>query len=365
MGHLLENSAFASKREAHIYLLYELSQKLNSSLNLKAVLNNTMDTVLEVMKAERGYFLLIDKRTGELKIEVARNIDKVTIESKDFSISKKIIDQVAKEGKPILTSNALQDPRFRDSKSIFLYAIRSILCVPLLIKEKVIGVIYIDSRIRQGIFKEEDKELLMSIANQAAIAIENARLYEELENTYLQVIKTLANAIEAKSPYTKGHSERVTEYAIKIGRTLGFTTQQLKELEIAAILHDVGKIGVKEEILNKPGKLEPEEMEEIKKHPKIGYDIISPINLPEAVKLSVLHHQERYDGKGYPDGITGDDINIYARIIAVCDSYDAMTSDRIYRPHLPKEVAIEEIKKNAGTQFDPIIVKAFLKAFSK
>lgn len=187
----------------------------------------------------------------------------------------------------------------------------------------------------------------------------------EINNLYTCTIQALASAIEAKDEYTIGHSERVTNYAMAIAKELLLPTEKVKEILYASILHDIGKIGINENILSKPGRLTEEEYEQIKQHPSIGANILSSIKVLEPVIPIVYHHHEFYNGKGYPTNKAKSDIPLGARIIAVADAFDAMTSDRPYRKGFSKEKALNEIINSSGTQFDPMVVKVFEKIISK
>ena len=187
----------------------------------------------------------------------------------------------------------------------------------------------------------------------------------ELHDLFIGALMSLAAAIEAKSPWTKGHSERVTEYAVKIGKEMGFSEDDLEKLKIAGLLHDIGKIGTYDGVLDKPGKLTDEEYEMLKRHPVKGADVLSPISQLRDIIPWIKGHHERYDGKGYPDGLKGEEIPLQARILSVADTFDSMTAERPYRRTPGKELAIEELKKCSGTQFDPKVVKAFLKVLEE
>lgn len=184
---------------------------------------------------------------------------------------------------------------------------------------------------------------------------------EALQKNYLDGLSTLLKVLEARDPYTKEHSKQVTKYAVLIAKELGFSKDQIEIMEQTCMLHDIGKIGINDAILRKPGRLTPEEWEIIRQHPIIGEEILQPLKLLHIEQAMVRHHHERYDGKGYPDGLAGEDIPIYARILAVADSYAAMTSERPYRKALSREDAIAELKRRSGSQFDPKIVETFLK----
>lgn len=190
------------------------------------------------------------------------------------------------------------------------------------------------------------------------------KLYMEMRNLYISTIQTLNSAMEAKDPYTHGHASRVEKYSVDLAEAYGLGFESIQNIKNAAILHDIGKIGVNDNILNKATKLSRDEYEQIMKHPSLGAEIISKVDFLKKVSGSIRHHHERYDGKGYPDGLSGDDIPLEACIIAIADAYDAMTADRPYRKALSKEKALEEIENNAGTQFHPELARKFVEILS-
>jgi len=348
-------SRATSSEAEQLALLLEVGREFCSSLQIDEVLRRVLDRVIEVTGAERG-FVVLRERDDRLAVRHARNLDQESIEADEFKVSRGLFERVASSGEPLLTSNAMNEPSLSAYESIVIHELRSVMCVPLLVKGISTGVIYVDNRISEGLFVQSDLDLLTAIAQQASIAIDNARRHESTR----EVVLALANAIEAKDPYTGGHVDRVTILAHRLGVHLGLTAEDLSNLEMAAILHDVGKIGIEESVLTKPGLLNPAERRRMEEHPAIGESIVRGLhNLPESVKLSILHHQERWDGKGYPSGLKGGAIPIYARIVAVSDTFDAMTTTRPYRAALPAQVAIDEITRNSGTQFDPDVVDAF------
>lgn len=224
----------------------------------------------------------------------------------------------------------------------------------------------------QGYCEKSDKfdQLLLliesgikSVEQMAEIKKINAELsetYEKLEKAYMESIQTVRYTVEAKDTYTRGHSDRVSEYSVLIGQKLGLPEDDIKRLRIGGLFHDVGKIGVPDSILQKNGKLDDDEYSQIKNHPTIGVHILSTASIFQDILPIVKHHHERYDGKGYPSMLKGKEIPYLARIAAVADAFDAMTSKRVYRDSLPIDVVISEIEKNRGTQFDPEIADAFL-----
>jgi HD-GYP domain-containing protein (c-di-GMP phosphodiesterase class II) len=207
---------------------------------------------------------------------------------------------------------------------------------------------------------EEDAVQARQLADQVAVAISNARLIEELDELNWGTLYALARAIDAKSNWTAGHSERVTELALRIGQALRLNQKQLDDLHRGGLLHDLGKIGIPPEVLDKAGKLTDEEYQLMREHVRIGARILEPIEAYAGIIPVVLHHHEYYDGSGYPDGLSGDDIDLGARIFTVADHYDALISDRPYREGLPRETVIGFIKEDSGTKFDPKVVEAFL-----
>jgi putative nucleotidyltransferase with HDIG domain len=219
--------------------------------------------------------------------------------------------------------------------------------------------------LKPPVLSQEDLSQARQLANQMAVALSNAYLINELDQLNWGALTALARAIDAKSPWTAGHSERVTSWALKIGCILGLSKEEIDGLHRGGLLHDLGKIGVPAEILDKPGKLTEEELPIMRQHAELGAHILESISAYAGVIPMVLQHHERVDGNGYPNGLTGKIICLGARIFAVADAFDAMTSDRPYRKALGREQAIEIIKQESGKQFDPDIVKAFLKVIEK
>jgi HD-GYP domain-containing protein (c-di-GMP phosphodiesterase class II) len=209
-------------------------------------------------------------------------------------------------------------------------------------------------------FPEHIEEGLSTLSSQIALAIEEDRLRDNLKQLFLSTIKALSTAIEAKEPYLKGHSQNVSRYAVLIGKALKLPQEEIDSLELAGILHDIGKIGVDDSILKKKGPLTKEERKAIEKHPVIGAKIIESVTALGPAIETVLYHHERWDGHGYPKGLAGEEIPLLARILGIADSYDAMITERVYRPALTLEEAIQELKSQAGKQFDPHLVKVFI-----
>jgi len=237
------------------------------------------------------------------------------------------------------------------------------MAAPILGPSGPIGVLDAESP-KPGAFNEDSLKMFEVFAHQIAAALENARLHETNKQTFYQTIRALAHTLEMRDSYTHGHSERVMSYSKAVGEVLGLGDREMGVLEQASLLHDIGKIGVKDSILLKKGKLDEEERSAIERHPVIGDDILHPVLfLREALRI-VRHHHEHFDGSGYPEGLAGDEIPLVARIVAVADSYDAMTSTRPYREAIGHDAAMTEITDRAGSQFDPQVVDAFLEVVS-
>jgi putative nucleotidyltransferase with HDIG domain len=254
-----------------------------------------------------------------------------------------------------------QYPNGNRSKGADLETIRSFLGVPLWTRSRFVGVLCLGGKKTGERFTKDDLSLLTTMGSQAALAIYNAQLYEAREQALLDTITALAHAIEAKDTYTINHCEKITDRAVALAQALALPRHEVENIRLGSILHDVGKIGIPDAILNKPGKLTDEEYEIIKQHAQIGARIVQSVGALQGVVPIIRHHQERYDGTGYPDGLAGEEIPIGARIIAAVDAYGAMTEDRVYRKALGHNEAMAELKRFAGRQFDPQVVTAFIR----
>ncbi len=347
-------------------LLSQLSQILNSTLDHKEIRRRAMEAATRLMKAEVGSLLLVEEGKRQLYFEVALGDREEEIKTISLNFGEGIAGWVAQHGKPLVVNSPEKDRRFFkgvDERTEF--KTRNIICVPVKVKEKIIGVLEaINKKGKKG-FDKEDLSLLTSLADQVAIALDNSRLYEELEEMFFQTADSLADAIEQRDPYTGGHTQRVTQYSLAIAKYLRLKHLDIKWLKIASVLHDIGKIGIGDSILKKPERLSPEEFNLIKRHSDIGAKIIEHIRQLREIVPGVKYHHEQVDGKGYPDGLRGDEIPMLAKIVAVADTYDAITTDRPYRKAMEKEVAIEELKRCSGTQLDKEVVEAFIQAYQK
>ncbi|MFZ2959693.1 MAG: HD domain-containing phosphohydrolase [Candidatus Ozemobacteraceae bacterium] len=243
--------------------------------------------------------------------------------------------------------------------------LRNTLVLPLAARDRILGVIQVANKGVHDHFVPEDLDLLKILSGQIAFVIQNADLFRNLQQAYIQSLSALTSAIDAKDSYTHGHSERVTELSVALGKEINLNKTDLENLRIASVLHDIGKIGIPENILNKPGRLTDEEFEIIKSHPELGIRILKKVEFLVTVVPIIRHHHERYDGRGYPDALKAEEIPFAARIITIADSYDAMTSDRPYRKAMELEAACSEIMRCKGSQFDPELTEAFVKMMNR
>lgn len=343
------------KSKDQLSVLYQVSRTISSTLKIDDILQTILDFSIKISGAGRGSIMLLDKKKRTFFIKIPydkseKNIDKIT-----FAENENTIGWVVKNKKFLYIEDLENDKHFSKIEIIHR-RIKQLLIIPIIVEDKVIGVINLENTS----LGPDTIDLLRSFSEGAAVAVNNARLYQKIQDSYFEIVKALAQAIEAKDPYTHGHSERVMEYAVQIAQKLGLPEEEIESLRYAAMLHDIGKIGVKGIILNNPDGLTNEEYDEIKKHPVVGEGIIQPIELLQPIRPFIKHHHEWYNGKGYPDGLSGENIPLGARILAVVDAYDAMKSDRPYRKALTEETVIQELKRGNGTQFDPKIVEIFL-----
>ncbi|MGM0607358.1 MAG: TIGR00282 family metallophosphoesterase [Candidatus Muiribacteriota bacterium] len=350
-------------------VLYEVGKEVAQTIELygkDGLLSRIMDLASKIMNCEASSVILVDERTDELYFIIGLGEKGDAIKEIRLKMGQGVAGWVAQNRKPAIVPDTTKDSRFfgqADKKT--QYETRSIIAVPMIIKDKVIGVLEVLNKKGEMPFNENDLSMLQGIAQQAASAIDNAKLYHKIKQLYKATVEVLANAMDSKDAYTHGHSRRVAEYSTAIARKLNKGLDFIGDLEIAALLHDIGKIGIRDAILCKPGRLTDDEFEIIKSHPVISAKILQPVDFLKHLIPMIRNHHERFDGNGYPDKISGKEIPLGSRMIAVADTFDAMTSDRAYRKGLPWEVALEELKNNKGTQFDPECVDAFLQAFEE
>jgi HD-GYP domain-containing protein (c-di-GMP phosphodiesterase class II)/CheY-like chemotaxis protein len=347
-------------------ILYEISDALSSTLNLDELLRLIVRKAMKSFEAQVVSLMMLDEDKKQLSIKFAEGMSEEIIKNTKVKIGDGIAGRVAQSGQPLLLVDVVGVEMSDLSKNI-----KSALSVPLKINDVVIGVINVSKNSRYR-FTETDLKLLFNLASLASQAIEKAKLYqdikhslEEIKSSYMNTVRALSKAIEAKDPYTQGHVDRVAKYGMAIA--LEMDPELLKDdmFRYALVLHDIGKIQIPDAILTKTGSLTPEELDIIRRHPETGAQILQPVKFLQKAAEMVRYHQERWDGKGYPQGLKGDEIPLAARIISVADAFDAITTNRPYRPAQSIDYAKQEILKASGSQFDPEVIKAFISALDK
>ncbi len=352
------------KKVSQLSSIQEASQAVVSTLDLKNILEVAFSLLARLFGFDRLVIFGIDEDRRVLKILHAGGASPDLIEKiKGYEVPltrlSNILARVASTGAPAIVEDVEKSSLNRENLIIREFRPKAFVVVPLIAKNRVIGVLAADKEADRLAVTQEDKDYLVSFGNNIAIAIENSRLYQDIKSNFFNSIQALAYALEAKDPYTRGHSEVVAQYSIKIAREMGFSEDRIEPLHQMCLLHDIGKIGVVPDVLGKEGFPNEDEWELVRKHPLIGDNIVRPLNLPPGIRSVIRNHHERFDGRGYPDGLMGHQIPLEARIVAVADAYDAMVSTRPYRKAMSQQRAFVELERNSGTQFDPDVVRVF------
>lgn len=352
-------------RTQDLETLWDIATLLQTSLNLEQVLDMALTQAMKAVNAEAGTLWLQDNQTDEYIYPVlARGPKADGIKGLKLKKGEGMAGWVVANGQLQLISDVSEDPRWAqrfDRSTGFIT--RSLLCVPLLTQTSCIGCIQLVNKQDGKLFDDDDVNLCQALAGVIGIAVENSRLYTDLKTMFKSFLVTLASAIDARDPYTRGHSDRVSKYSMGIGKALGLSDKEQELLERAALLHDIGKIGIRDNILLKEAPLDKEEFQIMQTHTIVGKKIlhdILPAYLVQEISQGAACHHERYDGKGYPQGMKGNEIPLIARIIAIADTFDAMTTDRPYRKGFTMEAALQELQRYSGSQFDPKLVDKFL-----
>lgn len=356
----LDMALEVAKRVDIILMLDDINKAISSSLNRERIVATAIDRIEGVVQCDLQ--ALLELKSGELAVLAGR--------SSEIELSDLIMPGSRLKGGGIIRraitsgeSQYLHDmgQRVRESslgKALIAAGIRSLLAVPVMGPEGALGVLLLGDR-SPGRFRSEETFAIGKIASQLAVAMENSRLYNDMRQLFFNTVASLANAIDAKSPWTKGHSERVMRVAAGIAKDLGLSDDDVERVRLGGLLHDIGKIGIMEALLEKPQELDDDDFPPIRLHPEKGVAILEPISQLRHILPGILHHHEFFDGSGYPGGLAGSTIPLDARIIAVADSFDAMVADRPYRKGLSVPAAVRELVRCSGSQFDPDIVDCF------
>ncbi len=338
--------------------LCKISEAMGSTIHLKSLLQLILETLSMEFDASLSSILLVEDKNQSLALKAYYGMSTHPVELNFLHGEHPVPEWVVKNAKPKILNPAEDEQPEKDKPG------RSFISYPLMAKGKVIGVLNLVRIGNYTSFSPGQINSLSIIASKASSAIENSLLYENLEEAYLNILTALANAVEARDIYTRGHTERVWYMAEIIAREMGWDSDKLWEVKIGGILHDIGKIGIPDAILNKPGELTLEEFEVMKAHPAQGAKILEGISFLAPSLPYILYHHERFDGLGYPYGLKQEKIPIQGRLLAVVDTFDAMCSDRPYRKRKGVQIALKEIEDCAGTQFDPEIAQIFLKVWA-
>jgi HD-GYP domain-containing protein (c-di-GMP phosphodiesterase class II) len=348
------------RRLAEYEMLLEIGVKLSGTLDLATVLERALETAEQVCRAETSSIWDVDEENQELFFRVVRGRAAGEIRDLRVPIGRGIVGSVAQSGVAELVNDVAADARWHGDPPGF--QTRAILTVPLIVHGSAIGVLQLLNPVGRDRFTDSDLRRMRLFVGVLAPPLQNARLYAQQQQQFLNMVTALAETLDKKDPYTGGHVRRVVSYSMLLGAELGLGRGVLQDLWLAATLHDIGKIGVPDRILGKPAPLDAEEAEVMKHHTVSGAEIVSHL-ANQSVLVGVRNHHERLDGRGYPDGLSGDDLPLVARIIAVADTFDAMVTSRPYRAGLPPQQAAAEIVGASGSQLCPRVVAAFCSLF--
>jgi HD-GYP domain-containing protein (c-di-GMP phosphodiesterase class II) len=346
--------------------LLQVSKEITQLVDLHSLLELIMNSAKKVMRAEASSLFLLDQKANELYIESAQGEAGEQIKQIRLPVGKGVAGWVAQKGKPELVPDAYQDSRFNpdfDRKTGF--RTKSIVCVPLEYNGRTTGVIQIINSLDKEAFEEEDVDYMVALAGQAAVAIENARLMKDNKDLFRNVVMALVKLIDSRFQFFSGHSIRVAGYASLIARMMGLQGETLERIQIASMLHDIGRLQIPEHLLMKPAALAPEEMKIVRMQPVFGAKFVQGISQLDYAVPAIMFHMEYFNGKGYPKGLSGENIPLFSRLIGLASAFDAMCSDRPYRKGMDINSARGKISAMSGSQFDPAIVKAFMAAFDK
>jgi response regulator RpfG family c-di-GMP phosphodiesterase len=348
---ILEKNRLSDKTDDLSKQEYIYDSIEDSPMDNDIIFQKIAELALKLVDGEVCSILLFDEQDNEFHPKVVRGDTEGVYQNYTSNPALKMVFNEVIERKEAIIINSNEHPEVAPS----------LICAPLMIRNTILGILSIRKKKNREVFNKKDLHHILSLTKRASLNLENKILYESIYSNIMDTLKSLISSVEARDHYTEKHSQRVTELSIKMAISMHCSVKDIESLKIAGILHDVGKIAVPDSILLKPDKLTQEEYMIIKNHPTIGENILKPVILLDKERKIIQCHHERWDGKGYPLGISGNDIPFLARILATADSFDAMTNNRPYRPALPVAKAVEELVKNKNTQFDANIVEAFIK----
>ncbi len=344
--------------------LFEISKLLVTEIDLAQLFKIITEVLVKEFAVDRVSLMLADETNGDLVIRASHGLPAEVATKARRKAGEGVSGLVLKNKKALIISGGKHaDPEVMAAINVENMPASS-MSVPLIGKNKVFGVLNV-SRFSGAAFTASDLQIVHILSSQTVTAMENAALYEDLRENYFRTVQALVAAVEAKDPYTRWHSTNVAKYAVAIGRDLGLSPTHLEEMHIAAILHDVGKIGISELIISKPDRLSREEFDVMKDHPAHGLRILEPIGFSPTIISAIYQHHERFDGKGYPRGLSGEDISLTARVLSVADTIDAMVSERPYRGTISTQDVLLELERESGLQFDPKVAESASRLIGK
>jgi len=355
----IDNTMELSHKIETIQVMHEIDRSILSTLETQEILETISSMVTRLIPADRVTVALIDRERGGFVYKAGFGIKLAKGDFVPFGDTS--ATEVIQSGMSQFITDLASEKDLLPLERVLLdEGYHAHIRVPLTSEGEIVGLLNVGSK-KVGAFVSEHSTVLEGLAAQTSVALKNARLVTELKDMLLGTITTLSSAIDAKSPWTAGHSKRVTRYALDIGKEMGLPAKDLKDLEMAGLLHDIGKLGTYQSILDKSYKLTERETKVLRLHPVKGVEILLPIKQMREITPAIRHHHEFYNGGGYPDGLKGEEIPLMARIMCVADSVDAMSADRPYRKGMSMNVIIAEIKRCSGTQFDPKVADVFVK----
>lgn len=341
-------------------LVFEFSEKVCQLAAFDEVVTRFLGDVTRLLDAREGTFFALDQRRKDLYVRCHHGLRPEVARGFRLKVGEGISGAVAQDGRPRIVNDVQRCPDYVAKTN----PIHNIIAAPVTVRGKLIGVVNVNDRAEgRKPFSNRDLELLVSLSRLGGVALDNARLYEEIRQLLLSTIESLTIAIDAKDSHAAGHSRRVAFLTVVMGQRLGLDEQEQDMLRIASLLHDVGNLAISETVLNKDGPLTETERAMVKEHPALGASILSPVQQLSAVLPGIVDHHERYDGRGYPRHLKGDEISLQGRLIAIADTFDAMTHDRPFRRSCPAVDALAEITAKAGTQLDPSLVPVFVECY--
>jgi putative nucleotidyltransferase with HDIG domain len=335
-------------------LIRKTSRMLGNEMDSERICRLVVEEAAKILTVSNLFIMLLDVERQELFTRFAIGRDKESILGYRVPSTQGLFGHVFRQGEPVTVCDIAVDGRLT-----LPFSAKSVLCVPLIADTKLVGMLIATDKLSGVEFWSQELQLMGIFASEVSSALQKANLYEEINKLFLSTVEAMATAIDAKDPYTYGHSRRVAELSVAISNELGLPKDRTRKLELASLLHDIGKIGTPESILRKPGMLQPEEYEKIKEHPAKGAEILSMIAEFKEIVTWIRHHHEWYNGMGYPDCLAAEQIPLEARILAVADSYDAMTSDRPYRKGMPTDTVLKIMEQFSRSQFDPDVLAVF------